>query len=44
MGFQIAVWFMKLIEILFFAGLIGCAVTVLISWVSIFKEGFSNDD
>jgi hypothetical protein len=33
---------MRIVEILFFTGLIGCAVVVVVSWVSIFKEGFSD--
>lgn len=32
----------KVIEVLFFTGLVGCACVVIISWISIFKEGFSN--
>jgi hypothetical protein len=28
---------------IFFTGLIGCALVVVISWVSILKEGFSPD-
>jgi hypothetical protein len=35
---------MRAIEIFFFTGLIGCAVVVAISWVSIFRTGFSKDD
>jgi hypothetical protein len=31
----------RAVEILFFTGLIGCVFVVIISWVSIFKEGFS---
>jgi hypothetical protein len=34
----------RILEGMFFTGLIGCAAVVGISWVSIFKEGFSNDD
>jgi hypothetical protein len=34
---------MKIIEVAFFTGLIGCAIVVLISWVSILKEGFQKD-
>lgn len=34
----------KLIEILFFVGIVGCVLVVTISWVSIFKEGFKNSD
>lgn len=34
----------RIIEVMFFTGLAGCAVVVLVSWVSIFKSGFSNKD
>jgi hypothetical protein len=30
------------VEVLFFTGLIGCAVVVLVSWVSIFRSSFSD--
>jgi hypothetical protein len=33
---------MRLVEILFFTGIIGCAIVVVVSWISIFKEGFSD--
>jgi hypothetical protein len=33
---------MRLIEIMFFTGLAGCALVVVISWISIFKDGFSD--
>ncbi len=32
------------IQILFFCGLTGCAVVVLLSWISILKSGFSDRD
>ena len=32
------------LEVLFFTGLIGCVGVVIISWISIFSNGFSNDD
>jgi hypothetical protein len=35
-------WGIELLEVIFFTGLIGCAVVVVISWVSIFKSGFSD--
>jgi len=31
----------RIVEVLFFTGLVGCACVVIISWISIFKEGFS---
>ncbi len=34
----------RLVEILFFTGLTGCAVVVVLSWISIFASGFSNED
>jgi hypothetical protein len=36
-------WLFRVLEVMFFAGLIGCAAVVIISWVSIFKSGFSKD-
>jgi hypothetical protein len=32
------------VEVLFFTGLIGCAVVVLLSWISIGKSSFSDRD
>jgi hypothetical protein len=40
---RIEIIIMKIIEGAFFAGLIGCAAVVVISWVSILKEGFTKD-
>jgi hypothetical protein len=34
----------KIVEWMFFVGLVGCVLVVTISWVSIFKEGFSQAD
>ena len=32
-----------ILEVMFFSGLIGCSAVVVFSWVSIFKEAFSED-
>jgi len=32
----------RVIEIMFFTGIVGCALVVVISWISIFKDGFSD--
>jgi len=32
----------RVVEILFFTGIVGCALVVVISWISIFKDGFSD--
>lgn len=40
----IAIFLIRLLEVMFFTGLAGCAVVVLVSWISIFKSGFSNED
>lgn len=37
MGFNLAVFAMRAVETLFFVGLTGCSVVVLISWVSVVK-------
>jgi len=34
----------KIVEVLFFVGIVGCVLVVSISWISIFKEGFSKSD
>jgi len=34
----------KIVEVMFFVGIVGCVLVVAISWVSIFKEGFSTKD
>lgn len=33
----------RLIEIVFFIGLSGCVLVILVSWVSIFSDGFTKD-
>ncbi|HEY2471028.1 MAG TPA: hypothetical protein VGI45_24750 [Terracidiphilus sp.] len=33
----------RVLEFAFFFGLIGCAFVVVFSWVTILKEGFSDD-
>jgi len=38
---KLVLWSVKTIEVMFFAGLIGCVFTVFISWVSILKSSFS---
>ena len=43
-GFMaLAVWFIRLLEVLFFTGLVGSAVVVLISFFEDFKELFGED-
>jgi hypothetical protein len=44
MGVKLVVFCMRTVEVMFFIGLIGCASVVVISWISIFKSGFSNED
>lgn len=39
----LAVFFMRLLEVMFFTGLVGSAVVVLISFVEDFKELFGED-
>jgi hypothetical protein len=40
---RIVVVFFRVIEYVFFTGLFGCAVVVAVSWVSIFRDGFTRD-
>jgi len=41
---RFAAWIMQIIELIFFIGLMGCAFVVILSWISIVKEGFSRKD
>ena len=40
---QLGAWVMPALEFMFFAGLIGCAFVVILSWISILRDGFSDD-
>jgi hypothetical protein len=40
---RIGIWLTRALGIAFFIGLIGCAIVVILSWISIFKDGFSRD-
>jgi len=44
MAFHITYWATHILDVAFFAGLAGCASVIILSWISILKEGFSNDD
>jgi hypothetical protein len=41
MLFRFAVWTMRILELAFFSGIVGCALVVIFSWISILKDGFS---
>lgn len=34
----------RVLQVAFFMGLVGCASVVVVSWISIFKDGFSDRD
>jgi len=34
---------MRLVEFMFFTGLLGCTAVVVFSWISIFGSGFKRD-
>ena len=44
MTHRLMLWATYALEFMFFTGLIGCASVVIISWISIFKSGFSRED
>ena len=44
MAHSILILATKIVEVLFFVGIVGCLLVVTISWISIFKEGFSKTD
>ena len=42
MGHSLLQLAVRIVEVLFFTGLVGCAAVVVVSWVKIFREGFSD--
>lgn len=38
------IWAKDLLNVMFFIGLIGCTSTVVISWISILKSAFSENE
>ncbi len=44
MAEKIAVLSVRIVEIMFFTGLVGCVLTVAISWVSILKSIILEED
>jgi hypothetical protein len=40
----VSIWMMRLVEAMFFTGLTGCAVVVVVSWISIFSSGFKRGE
>jgi len=38
---KLMLWFFYALDAMFFTGLAGCVLVVIISWVTIFKSGFS---
>lgn len=41
---RIGIWLMRALEVVFFTGLIGCALVVMLSWVSILNDVLSDDE
>jgi hypothetical protein len=44
MAYKLAVFAMHVVEVTFFAGLLGCAVVVVLSWFSVGKGCLPGDD
>lgn len=44
MSSRIAVFAIHIIEVMFFTGLLGCIVVVIISWISVGRDSFSGRD
>ncbi len=41
---HIIIWAIRVVEVMFFTGLIGCVATVLLSWISILRVAFTSKD
>ena len=42
MAFRLGILAMHVLEIMFFTGLLGCAVAVILSWISVGKGCFTD--
>lgn len=42
MGLTVARIAMRVVEVLFFTGLVGCVSTVVLSWISVGRDSFFN--
>jgi hypothetical protein len=40
----ILIWLMRILEVVFFTGIAGCLVTIVVSWYSIVKDEFTSDE
>jgi hypothetical protein len=36
-------WIIRILDVVFFAGLFGCLLVIFFSWISIFLEALSSD-
>jgi len=44
MIFNFSVWILRVLEVMFFVGLTGCALAVVFSWISIFGTVFKQGE
>ncbi|HEY1803114.1 MAG TPA: hypothetical protein VGG45_01415 [Terracidiphilus sp.] len=44
MAFNLTVFAIRAFELLFFIGLVGCFVVVILSWISVGKDSFSRSE
>jgi hypothetical protein len=40
---MLLIWLVRIVELVFFAGVAGCVVTIALSWYSICKEEFTSN-
>jgi hypothetical protein len=44
MAFRLAVFAMRVLEVMLFTGLLGCAVVVILSWIFVGKGSFADEN
>jgi hypothetical protein len=44
MADEIIAFAARVLEVMFFTGLIGCALMIIVSWIEIFADGLSDDE
>jgi hypothetical protein len=44
MAYKIFIFATHVLEVAFFAGLVGCVLMIVLSWIDIFSDSFSKDE
>jgi hypothetical protein len=44
MAYKVCIFVTHVLELAFFAGLVGCVLMIILSWIDIFSDSFTRDE